>query len=86
MNTLKGNWNEIKGKMKQQWGKLTDDDFTRIEGNVDEVVGRIQQAYGYTKEKAISEFNAFKENTLSKLDKKADTAGRETREAAARKM
>lgn len=82
MNALKGNWNEIKGKMKQQWGKLTDDDFRRIEGNVDEVVGRIQQAYGYTKEKAISEFNAFKESALNKMDKKADVAGRNTRNAA----
>lgn len=86
MNSLKGNWTEIKGKMKQQWGKLTDDDFTRIEGNVDEVVGRIQQAYGYTKEKAISEFNTFKENTLSKMDKAADNAGRDTRDAAKRKV
>jgi uncharacterized protein YjbJ (UPF0337 family) len=71
-NAFKGNWNEIKGKIKQQWGKLTDDDLTRISGNVDEVVGRIQQAYGYTKEKAVEEFNAFKESTLSKIDRKGD--------------
>lgn len=44
--TLDGNWNEIKGKIKQQWGKITDDDLERMEGNRDEIVGRIQQMYG----------------------------------------
>lgn len=45
---LKGNWNLIKGKMKQAYGDLTDDDLTYTEGKEDELVGRIQKRVGST--------------------------------------
>ena len=45
-NRIEGNWNEYVGKVKQQWGKLTDDDLTQINGNRQELEGRIQQHYG----------------------------------------
>lgn len=48
--TLKGNWNELKGKIKQAWGDLTDDDLTYEEGQEDELYGRIQQKTGQTKD------------------------------------
>lgn len=47
---LKGNWNIIKGKLKQQYGDLTDDDLTYMEGQEDELIGRIQKKTGRTKE------------------------------------
>lgn len=47
---LKGNWNELKGKIKQQFGELTEDDLKVQEGEVDELLGRIQKATGKTKE------------------------------------
>jgi uncharacterized protein YjbJ (UPF0337 family) len=47
---LKGNWNEIKGKLKQKYGQLTDDDLTFEEGKEDEILGRIQQRTGEAKE------------------------------------
>jgi len=47
---MKGNWNEIKGKAKQQWGNLTDDDLKYEEGKEDELYGRIQKRTGKTKE------------------------------------
>jgi uncharacterized protein YjbJ (UPF0337 family) len=47
---IKGNWNEIKGKLKQKYGQLTDDDLTFEEGKEDEVLGRIQQRTGEAKE------------------------------------
>jgi uncharacterized protein YjbJ (UPF0337 family) len=47
---MKGNWNEIKGKAKQQWANLTDDDLLYEEGKEDELYGRIQQKTGKTKE------------------------------------
>jgi uncharacterized protein YjbJ (UPF0337 family) len=47
---LKGNWNEIKGKLKQKYGQLTDDDLTFAEGKEDELLGRLQQRLGKTKE------------------------------------
>ncbi len=43
---LKGNWNMVKGKLKQAYGDLTDDDLTYVEGQEDELVGRIQKRIG----------------------------------------
>ena len=52
MNTLeiKGNWNIIKGTLKQKWAELTDDDLQYAEGKSEELVGRIQQRTGQTRE------------------------------------
>jgi uncharacterized protein YjbJ (UPF0337 family) len=52
MNTLqlKGTWNEVKGKLKQKYGELTDDDLLLIEGKEDELYGRLQTKLGKTKE------------------------------------
>jgi len=47
---IKGNWNVIKGKLKAQWGDLTDDDLMYAEGKEDEMLGRIQKRTGKTKE------------------------------------
>lgn len=48
--TIKGNWNEFKGKVKQQFGELTDDDLAVKEGEIEELLGRIQKATGKSKE------------------------------------
>ncbi len=50
-----GNWKQFKGKVKEQWGKLTDDDMTVIEGKRDQLVGKIQERYGYAKDEAEKE-------------------------------
>ena len=47
---IKGSWNEIKGKLKQQFGNLTDDDLTFTEGKEDELLGRLQKKLGKSKE------------------------------------
>jgi len=47
---LKGSWNEVKGKLKQKYGQLTDDDLTFAEGKSDELLGRLQQKLGRTKD------------------------------------
>jgi uncharacterized protein YjbJ (UPF0337 family) len=47
---IKGNWNEIKGKLKQKYAELTDDDLVFSEGKEDELLGRLQQKLGRTKE------------------------------------
>ena len=47
---LKGNWNELKGKLKQKYGQLTDDDLTFAEGKEEEMLGRLQQRLGKSKE------------------------------------
>lgn len=51
---LKGNWNEIKGKVKQKYADLTDDDLLYEEGKDDELLGRIQKKVGKTKEEVKS--------------------------------
>ena len=56
---LKGQWKEIKGEVKQKWGKLTDDDLTQIEGKEEQLLGLLQKRYGYAKEKAEEEYKAF---------------------------
>lgn len=47
---LKGNWNQVKGKLKEKYGELTDDDLTYEEGQLDQLLGRIQKATGKTKQ------------------------------------
>lgn len=60
--TLKGKWNELKGNVQEQWGKLTDDDLDKAEGNRDQIIGRIQQRYGIARDKAEREFDKFLHN------------------------
>ena len=61
MNKLsfRGNWNEIKGKLKQKYADLTDDDLTFIEGKEDELLGRLQQRTGRTREQLREEIEKF---------------------------
>ncbi|MGN6604392.1 MAG: CsbD family protein [Ginsengibacter sp.] len=51
---LNGNWNEMKGKMKQEYGDLTDDDLKREEGKDDEFVGKLQKKLGKSKDEVIN--------------------------------
>jgi len=52
---LKGGWNEVKGKLKQKYGQLTDDDLTFAQGKDDELLGRLQQKIGKSKEELRKE-------------------------------
>jgi uncharacterized protein YjbJ (UPF0337 family) len=52
---IEGNWKQFSGKVKEQWGKLTDDELTQINGNRDQLEGRIQARYGYAKDQARQE-------------------------------
>ena len=54
---LKGQWKELRGRVKEWWGKLTDDDVNRIDGNQDKLIGALQQRYGYAKERALGEIS-----------------------------
>ena len=56
---IAGNWKQAKGKMKEQWGKLTDDDLDNIAGKRDQLVGKIQNAYGIGKEEAEKQINEW---------------------------
>ena len=56
---MKGKWNELKGKVQEEWGELTNDDLDRIEGERDQLVGKIQQRYGKARHEAEQELDDF---------------------------
>jgi len=58
---IKGQWNEVKGRLKEHWGQLTDDDLRRAEGSTDQLVGVVQQKTGAAK----SEVEAFLDSVLN---------------------
>ena len=59
-HTLKGDWNQLKGSVKQKWADLTDDDLKHIEGSRDKLVGRVQERYGQSKEDAEREVDDWR--------------------------
>ena len=56
---LKGNWKQIKGKVKERWGRLTDDDLDVIAGKRDQLLGRIQERHGIAKDEAERQVKTF---------------------------
>ena len=58
--TLKGEWNQLKGSVKQKWAELTDDDLTHIDGSRDKLVGRLQERSGRTKEEVEREVDDWR--------------------------
>ena len=64
---IKGNWNELKGKLKQQYGQLTDNDLTYVEGKEDELYGRLQQKLGKTKDQVKELFEGHQTKNEHKV-------------------
>jgi uncharacterized protein YjbJ (UPF0337 family) len=66
---FKGKWHQIKGKVQEQWGELTDDDVDKMNGKSEQLIGKLQEKYGYTKAQAqqqVAEFmNKFESDTAS---------------------
>ena len=58
-DTIKGNWTQMTGKIKEEWGDLTDDEITEAEGDRDQLIGKIQAKYGIAKEEAEKQVNSF---------------------------
>jgi uncharacterized protein YjbJ (UPF0337 family) len=56
---IEGNWKQFSGKVRQQWGKLTDDDLDVIDGRREQLAGRIQEVYGITKDEAEKQIERF---------------------------
>lgn len=59
---IEGQWKQFKGKVKEQWGNLTDDDLDVIEGKKDQLSGKLQERYGYTKEQAERHIRAWEQD------------------------
>lgn len=64
MNTdiLQGQWKQLKGKVQQKWGELTNDELDRIEGKREELIGLVQEKYGRSREDVEAEVNDFLAN------------------------
>lgn len=54
-DVLRGKWKQLKGRVREEWGELTDDDVDRIQGNREQLEGRLQERYGYAKDEAREE-------------------------------
>jgi uncharacterized protein YjbJ (UPF0337 family) len=62
-DTIQGNWKQLTGRAKQQWGKLTDDDLQVIEGHRDMLSGKIQERYGIAKDEADKQVSAWEKSS-----------------------
>lgn len=58
-NRVEGNWKQFRGKIKEKWGKLTDDDLDVIEGNRDQLEGKIQERYGKEKDAVRKDIDSW---------------------------
>jgi uncharacterized protein YjbJ (UPF0337 family) len=67
-DVLEGKWKQLRGKVKEQWGNLTDDDLDQSQGRFDTLVGRIQERYGYARERAEQELSRFLERVPDSAD------------------
>jgi len=56
---FEGNWKQVKGKVQEKWGKLTNDDIDTINGNAQQLEGKIQERYGKSQEEAKNEVDTF---------------------------
>lgn len=56
---LEGKWDEVKGQVKEKWGKITNDDMMAISGKKDQLLGKLRERYGYSVERANQEARAF---------------------------
>jgi len=59
-NSNQGRWNELVGKIRQTWGRLSDDEISQMKGNWQELTGKLQQTYGYTREQAEEQVRRFR--------------------------
>jgi uncharacterized protein YjbJ (UPF0337 family) len=74
---VEGNWMQFKGKVKTQWGQLTDDQLDVIAGRRDQLVGRLQESYGITKYEAEKQIKRFEtQNEKSRRSRSFEQAGR----------
>lgn len=76
-NIVKGKWNQIKGKIRESWAKLTDDELEETKGDFTKVAGLVQQRYGETQESVRERLNSYVAS-LGEDDKTADQDKRQT--------
>jgi len=73
---LQGKWKQIKGSVKERWGKLTDDDLNVIDGKHDQLVGKIQEKYGIAKDAALKQVDEWNDAERADAQYQADAEQR----------
>lgn len=73
---FEGKWKQLKGTVKQRWGKLTDNDITTLSGKKDELVGKIQERYGITREQAEKEADEWASASAHEMKQEARSASK----------
>lgn len=63
---IEGNWKQLKGRVRERWGKLTDSDLTAIEGKREQLIGKIQERYGIAKDAAEKQLKRFADEIEAK--------------------
>jgi uncharacterized protein YjbJ (UPF0337 family) len=58
-DVIKGDWKQLKGKVRAKWGKLTDDDVETVAGRKEQLIGKLQERYGHAKDEATRQVDAF---------------------------
>jgi uncharacterized protein YjbJ (UPF0337 family) len=66
-DTLEGQWTQMKGKMREKWGKLTDDDWDTVAGKKDQLLGKLQERYGYSREEAERDYTDWEKANLRRV-------------------
>jgi uncharacterized protein YjbJ (UPF0337 family) len=74
-DVIEGNWKQIKGKVKERWGRLTDDQLNVIGGKREQLAGKIQELYGLTREEVTRQIRDFEEQNTDYSQRRA-AAGR----------
>ena len=62
---LRGKWAQLKGRFKEQWGRLTDDEIDELDGQKDQLVGKIQERYGLARDQAARDVDEWLNNTAA---------------------
>jgi len=73
---VEGNWKQLKGKAREQWGKLTDSDWDQVAGKKDQLVGRIQERYGISKDEAQKQADEWARMQSLETKEEREHAGR----------
>lgn len=69
---IEGNWKQLKGKVREKWGKLSDDHIDVVAGKRDKLIGRIQEAYGVTRDEANRQIDEFSRAMHDEVDADKD--------------
>lgn len=67
-DTIEGNWKQLMGNIQKQWGKLTDDHLTQVNGSREKLTGTIQENYGVAREEAEKQISDWEEKSRSNAD------------------